>query len=170
MRLWFPIREGGVATAIALLFFFVGSAFSAEIGQRAPDFSLRDVVAKKQVRLSDLTAKGAVLLYVWNEVCPLCDDIEGKAFDRVVAEKREKVVGMVIVENGDELEMEMAATIYRPASLLLLASGKKISTLYGITRLPSLIGIDREGMIRFRGTYQGPDALRYLIDQLGVRQ
>lgn len=142
-------------------------ASSGTVAQRTPDFGLWDVVHKREVRLSEVVGSRAVLLYVWREVCPFCDDIEGKSFDEVVAENQRTVTALVIVEEGDEFEMEMAAAIYKPASLLLLARSREISSLYGIEHLPALIGIDRRGTIRFRGKYRGPEALKALIRQLG---
>ncbi len=41
-----------------------GGAFALEVGQKAPDFTLA-AAGGKQVKLSDLTAKGPVVLYTF---------------------------------------------------------------------------------------------------------
>ena len=52
-----------VATALVSLT-LVGAASALEVGQKAPDFALNNVDGKP-VKLSDLTAKGPVVLYTF---------------------------------------------------------------------------------------------------------
>jgi cytochrome oxidase Cu insertion factor (SCO1/SenC/PrrC family) len=52
-----------VATALVSLA-LVGGAGALEVGQKAPDFALNNVEGKP-VKLSDLTAKGPVVLYTF---------------------------------------------------------------------------------------------------------
>jgi cytochrome oxidase Cu insertion factor (SCO1/SenC/PrrC family) len=52
-----------VATALVSLM-LVGAASALEVGQKAPDFALNNVDGKP-VKLSDLTAKGPVVLYTF---------------------------------------------------------------------------------------------------------
>ena len=52
-----------VATALVSLA-LVGAASALEVGQKAPDFALNGVDGKP-VKLSDLTAKGPVVIYTF---------------------------------------------------------------------------------------------------------
>ncbi len=54
---------GLVATALVSLA-LVGAASALEVGQKAPDFALNGVDGKP-VKLSDLTAKGPVVVYTF---------------------------------------------------------------------------------------------------------
>jgi cytochrome oxidase Cu insertion factor (SCO1/SenC/PrrC family) len=54
-----------VVTALASLGLF-GPASALEVGQKAPDFALNGVDGKP-VKLSDLTAKGPVVIYTFIE-------------------------------------------------------------------------------------------------------
>jgi cytochrome oxidase Cu insertion factor (SCO1/SenC/PrrC family) len=53
-----------VATAALLSVALVGIASAIEVGQKAPDFALNGVDGKP-VKLSDLTAKGPVVVYTF---------------------------------------------------------------------------------------------------------
>jgi cytochrome oxidase Cu insertion factor (SCO1/SenC/PrrC family) len=52
-----------VATALVSLA-LIGAASALEVGQKAPDFALNGVDGKP-VKLSDLTAKGPVVIYTF---------------------------------------------------------------------------------------------------------
>ena len=53
-----------VATAALLSVALVGVASALEVGQKAPDFALNGVDGKP-VKLSDLTAKGPVVIFTF---------------------------------------------------------------------------------------------------------
>jgi thioredoxin-dependent peroxiredoxin len=53
-----------VVVAVLMTVALAGSASALEVGQKAPDFALNGVDGKP-VKLSDLTAKGPVVLYTF---------------------------------------------------------------------------------------------------------
>ena len=57
---WFAIAAIGVLTGLVL----AGPAAALDVGQKAPDFTL-PAPGGKQVKLSDLTAKGPAVLYTF---------------------------------------------------------------------------------------------------------
>ena len=57
---WFAIAAIGVLTGLVL----AGPAAALDVGQKAPDFTL-PAPGGKQVKLSDLTAKGPLVLYTF---------------------------------------------------------------------------------------------------------
>ena len=54
----------GVLAAVLLVAAGAGSALALEVGQKAPDFSLTGPEGKP-IKLSELTAKGPVVLYTF---------------------------------------------------------------------------------------------------------
>ena len=58
-----PLLRGIVTAALASLA-LAGAASALEVGQKAPDFALNGVDGKP-VKLSDLTAKGPVVIFTF---------------------------------------------------------------------------------------------------------
>jgi cytochrome oxidase Cu insertion factor (SCO1/SenC/PrrC family) len=54
----------GIVTAALASLVLVGAASALEVGQKAPDFALNGVDGKP-VKLSDLTAKGPVVIFTF---------------------------------------------------------------------------------------------------------
>ena len=54
----------GILAAVLTSVVLVGAASALEVGQKAPDFALNGVDGKP-VKLSDLTAKGPVVIYTF---------------------------------------------------------------------------------------------------------
>lgn len=57
-------RFAGAMAGLLAGLLWTGSALALEVGQKAPDFTLA-APGGKQVKLSDLTAKGPVVLYTF---------------------------------------------------------------------------------------------------------
>ena len=57
-------RIAGVVAGLLVSLIWAGFALALEVGQKAPDFTLA-AAGGKQVKLSDLTAKGPVVLYTF---------------------------------------------------------------------------------------------------------
>ena len=57
-------RIAGVVVGLFVGLMWAGFALALEVGQKAPDFTLA-AAGGKQVKLSDLTAKGPVVLYTF---------------------------------------------------------------------------------------------------------
>jgi hypothetical protein len=57
-------RLTAVVVALAASLVFAGAARALEVGEKAPDFTLA-APGGKQVKLSELTAKGPVVLYTF---------------------------------------------------------------------------------------------------------
>ncbi len=55
---------GSLATAALISLLLAGTASALEVGQKAPDFTLTGTDGKP-VKLTDLTAKGSVVIYTF---------------------------------------------------------------------------------------------------------
>ena len=67
MRMKRSLVKGMLASVLAGLF-LAGAAWAIEVGQKAPDFTLPapgDTPQGKPMKLSDLTAKGPVVIYTF---------------------------------------------------------------------------------------------------------
>jgi thioredoxin-dependent peroxiredoxin len=62
MRISLLLRDIVLAALLSLM--LAGLATALEVGQKAPDFSLNGIDGKP-VKLSDLTAKGPVVIYTF---------------------------------------------------------------------------------------------------------
>jgi cytochrome oxidase Cu insertion factor (SCO1/SenC/PrrC family) len=62
MRGWVPVRN--VLLALAVIVGAAGGAGAVEVGEKASEFTLTDQ-SGKQVKLSELTAKGPVVIYTF---------------------------------------------------------------------------------------------------------
>jgi len=59
-----PLLLRGIVTAALASLVLVGAASALEVGQKAPDFALNGVDGKP-VKLSELTAKGPVVVFTF---------------------------------------------------------------------------------------------------------
>ena len=59
-----PLLLRGIVTAALASLALVGAASALEVGQKAPDFALNGVDGKP-VKLSELTAKGPVVIFTF---------------------------------------------------------------------------------------------------------
>ncbi len=59
-----PLLLRGIVTAALASLALVGAASALEVGQKAPEFSLNGVDGKP-VKLSELTAKGPVVIFTF---------------------------------------------------------------------------------------------------------
>lgn len=59
-----PLLLRGIVTAALASLVLVAAASALEVGQKAPDFALNGIDGKP-VKLSDLTAKGPVVLFTF---------------------------------------------------------------------------------------------------------
>lgn len=135
------------------------------VGARAPDFALKNVVTQDTVRLAELRGQ-VVLMYVWFEVCPLCLD-EAKEFDHAMRPYGTRgAQSLIIIEHGNELEIDMESEIYQPASAMINDPEGRFGRLYRIKEYPIFLVVDGRGWVRYRGSLLRGRDLTSLIDRL----
>jgi len=142
-----------VPCAFALL----GTGCATTVGQRGPDFTLTDTHGQTH-KLADYRGH-VVLLDFWATWCPPCvaasPDIQA-IYDRY---KPEGLVVLAIHFNdqGDPARYEKTHN-YTYTSLL---NGFDVARRYGVSQIPTLMILDRDGLIVHRQTgYTHPDRPR----------
>lgn len=137
-------RVGRLVLAITILIAIAAPVMAST----APDFALRSVAGANH-RLSEYRGEVVALLF-WASWCGDC---------RHELERFEKLrvtyapAGLVVLSVSLDAEAARAATIASAAGIdypVLLDAGKKVSRSYDADRLPLILLIDRNGVIRAR--------------------
>ena len=142
----------------AALFFF--SLLSANVaaakltpGETAPEFSLQDLSGKKHT-LTDLRAKGPVLLFFWSTECGFC---------RVMAPKLQKLhaersaAGLTVAGIDIDFNMrEQVEAFVRERKLDFLILHGSLDNAdaveaYGVPGTPTLVVVGRDGRVVYYG-------------------
>lgn len=122
-----------------------GTAF----GQTAPNFELAANDGSK-VSLESLKGNSAVLIF-WSPYCSSCKE-EAPAINQLVAEFKEKGVKVVGINVGESIartqegidDFEIKYTVARDLGALVAKS-------YGVIGTPTVIFLDRKGIVRYNG-------------------
>lgn len=138
------------------------------IGRPAPEFAL-PAFSGPNVRLSEYRGD-VVALSFWSSRCGTCA-AQLAALESVLATYRSAGLVTLAVSVDDDLERAGRFAREHPARFPLLADrSKQVSRAYGIDRLPSIVLIDRSGVVRYvYRDYQSSDStyvarLRLLLD------
>ena len=132
----------------------MSKATDAEVGRRAPDFTLRDL-ANQDWKLSDQRGKVVVLLFYPGDETPICTKQMCSVRDRWddYSATGAEVVGV----STDSIESHKHFADHHDLPLRLLSDiGGKIAHLYGARSLipgkvaRSVFVIDADGIVRYR--------------------
>jgi thioredoxin-dependent peroxiredoxin len=129
------------------------------IGDKAPDFSLPDQDGKP-VKLSDLTAKSAVVLYFYPKDFSMGCTAEACTFRDSYEDFLKKGAVVVGVSADDAASHARFRQNYLLPFTLLTDKGWKTAKLYGVKRTLGIIPgrysfvIDRHGIVRYVFTSQ----------------
>lgn len=137
-------RVGRIVLAITILIALAAPVMAST----APDFALRSV-AGANYRLSEHRGEVVALLF-WASWCGDCRR-ELERFERLRVTYAP--AGLVVLSVSLDEEPARAATMAAAAGIdypVLLDAGKKVSRTYEADRLPLILLIDRNGVIRAR--------------------
>lgn len=136
-----------------LLFSSVGCqpSYPVSMGSRAKDFNLECLEGGKR-KLSDLNENKVVLMCFWTSWCPSCRKEVG-ALNALYAKYKERgllVVGLNYMESREAtlLAKEKLGIRY---PVLLDADGRILDTVYKLDGVPTVILMDKKGVVRFMG-------------------
>ena len=127
----------------------VGLVEPADVGQKAPRFTLPDL-AGKPVRLDDFLGKKAVLINFWATWCEPCRE-EMPTLERLSVERRASLA--VLGVSLDGVGRDRVRAFVRELGVtfpILLDPGATVARQYRIRALPTSYIVDREGVVRYR--------------------
>jgi len=139
-------------------------------GQRAPDFRLADLAGGSEKTLNELLAAGPVLLAFFKVSCPTCqytlpflDRIHrgAKGATRLFAVSQDDA------ESTREFHQEFGITM--PTLLDSARFGYPASNAYGLSHVPSMFLIERDGTISWSLIGFNRKELAALGEKLGVQ-
>jgi len=143
-----------------LLFTFYFSLFNIScaqneglnIGDKAPDFTLEDTAGHK-VNLQDTVKAGkATLLVFWATWCPYCTE-EIPDLIKLNNDYSSKGLKILAVDIGENRKKAASfATAQGINYTVLLDTENRVAEQYGIMGIPANVLIDKDGVIKYRGT------------------
>ena len=126
-----------------------GPAKTPEVGQQAPDFTLRGLSGARS-GLRDLQKNGPVVLNFWASWCAPC-----KAEVPLLNEVHRKFQGKGLTVVGIDVEerSDTVLAFYRKRRIeypVLLDSDGSVAKRYGLLSYPMTVVVDQQGTILFR--------------------
>jgi len=117
-------------------------------GQRAPDWKLTDAQGAER-QLSDYRGK-VVLLDFWATWCPPCLEVSPhmQTLHERYADQGVVVLGVHYNDEGDPAEYMKRKKYTYPC----LLSGRGVARTYGVSQIPTILVIDRDGVVAHRQT------------------
>ena len=131
---------------IFMLVLTSGITYAAEIGEKAPDFTLPDIF-QKEVRLSDYQGK-VIILDFWATRCPPCirEIPHFVELQKEWADKRVQIIGISLDRQGLNV-LKLFAKKYKINYPILLCDEITLRKYSPIKFIPTTFVIDREGKI-----------------------
>jgi peroxiredoxin len=132
-------------------------ALAVEVGQEAPDFSLKDLDGKA-VKLSDL--RGHVVVLEWfNPGCPFvrASHTRGTLVGEAARQVQRGVIWLAVnssapgKQGSGAEENRAAARQYHMDHPVLLDESGQVGRAFGATNTPGMFVIDRDGRLAYRG-------------------
>jgi peroxiredoxin len=126
-------------------------AMALDVGDKAPDFTLKTPGDQENVTLSKWRGKKAVMLVFWATWCPNCQaeipaikEIDGAFNDTI----------KVVAVNVDVNDSPSKAIAYKAKNsinyTMAYDHGTKISHSYGVNGTPTVFIIDKAGTVRYK--------------------
>lgn len=148
------------------------TAMRMKIGDKAPDFRLKDVMTGKEVRLHDFIGKKVVMLEFWATWCDICkrempnlvklhSAWKGKGFELL----------SIVLPSGNVDDIRAIAREKKLPYAVLLDSDLSVATKsFGLAGpIPLKVVIDHKGIIRYAhvGDYPpGEDEIPFVLEDL----
>ncbi len=175
------MRKTGTCVALVLLLGWVvaalpvfaqDTAMRLKVGDKAPDFRMKDVMTGKTVTLAEFAGKKVVMLEFWATWCDICkrempnlvklqSAWRGKGFE----------ILSIVLPAGNLDDIRKIAREKKLNYAVLLDSDLSVATkLYGLAGpIPLKVVIDQKGIIRYAhvGDYPpGEDELPFVLEDI----
>ncbi len=150
----------------------VDTAMRLKIGDKAPDFKMKDVMTGKTYTLSEYQGKKVVMLEFWATWCDICKR-EMPNLVKLANEWKPKGFELlsIVLPSGNVNDIKKVITEKKLNYPSLLDSDLSVATkLYGLAGpIPLKVIIDHKGVIRYShvGDYPpGEDELPFVLEDL----
>ena len=162
------LHQTGLIVLLMVIGFLPGSAYSVEVDQKAPKFSVQNLLDGKHVSLEQLKGK-VVYLDFWASWCPPC--LKSFPFMEQLKQKYGKRGLVVIAISLDEKFEDAWIFLNQTQASFVIAHNNRgdIATRYDVQAMPSTYLIGRDGKIKLRhlGFNSGDkDTLQRIIESV----
>ncbi len=171
-KVWLLLLVVGVIAAMTVPAAAQDTAMRLKIGDKAPDFRLKDVMTGKTVTLSEFRGKKIVMLEFWATWCDICKR-EMPNLVKFQSGWRDKgfEILSVVLPSGNVDDIKKIVREKRLNYAVLLDGDLNVATKqYGLAGpIPLKVVIDHKGSIRYThvGDYPpGEDELPFVIEDL----
>jgi peroxiredoxin len=148
------------------------SAMKLKVGEKAPDFKLKDVMTGKTVTLSEFVGKHVVMLEFWATWCDICKR-EMPNLVKLHAAWKPKGFELIsiVLPSGNVNDIKVIVREKKLTYPVLLDADLAVATkLYGLAGpIPLKVVIDHKGIIRYShvGDFPpGEDELPFVLEDL----
>ena len=148
------------------------TAMRLKIGEKAPDFRMKDVMTGKVFTLSEFAGRKVVMLDFWATWCDICKR-EMPSLVKLTSEWRPKGFELlsIVLPSGNVNDIKKVITEKKLNYPSLLDADLSVATkLYGLAGpIPLKVVIDHKGVIRYThvGDYPpGENELPFVIEDL----
>jgi len=129
-----------------------------DIGSRAPDFALSSMDGLTY-SLENLLDERLLIVF-FSTTCPVCKELQPYLADFI--ENIPNNLGVAIIANGEESELQELAQLFGSRSIVL-DSSNQVYAEYQVPGVPWLYLLDSEGVILNRGSAQTLEDLQALM-------
>jgi len=138
-----------------------------KVGQPAPDFSAKDL-AGHDVRLADYRGQKVVLIDFWATWCMPCQ-MAMPGLQKVLDNFKDRGLEVLSVDQGES--SEQAGSFMKKKGYgfhVLLDTDSEIGDKYGVRAIPTLVAVDKAGVVRFIrvGYRQDESDLRQVLETI----
>lgn len=153
---------------ICMLLVGQGSVRAAEVGEPSPEFQFQTINGQ-QVSFSELKGEKPIFLVFWATWCRTCKD-EIPVLNELY--KKFSVMGMEFLAvgvgiNDSEARVKRFAMKNNLSYPVAFDAGGKITKEFGIFGTPTVLVIDREGIIRYRDSNLPADLEDHFASLMG---
>lgn len=137
-------------------------AEAAFVGERAPEFALQ-TLDQRPIGLQDFRGKQPLLLVFWATWCPACKE-EIPKLKEVYAAYGPRGLGFLAVNVGINDSLQKATEYRKRHGLpypMAFDEGSRVTRAYRVVGTPTILIVDRQGIIRYRGAAVPQDLDRH---------
>lgn len=140
----------------------------ANVGQRAPDFTLNDLHGVPH-RLEDILGK-IVIINFWSAECPWSEKIDKKMTELLSTAGVDISLWSIASNVNEPIDLLMSCAKVRGLPVVLRDQDHAVAGLYGAVTTPHFFMIDFEGILQYKGafddaTFRQPDAAQNFLGE-----